>query len=63
MLIRRTCTPLDQRRALPAFAVGIGAGVERVLQDRDDAAITNRRPRVVISSAVFLRSVSVEPDE
>src|SRR3954453_5136354 len=44
MLIGRTCTPLDQRRALLAFAVGIGAGVERIFQDRDDAAITNRRP-------------------
>src|SRR5947209_12225400 len=44
MLIRCTCTPLDQRRVLLAFAVGIGPRVERVLQDRDDAAITNRSP-------------------
>src|SRR3954447_12086793 len=41
---KTTCTPLDQFRTLLALAVGIGAGVERVLQDGDDAAIADRRP-------------------
>src|SRR5208283_1088864 len=37
-------TPVDDRRAILAPPVDIGACVERILQDRDDVATANRRP-------------------
>ena len=36
--------PVDDRGALLAFAVGINAGIERVLEHRDHIAVTDRRP-------------------
>src|SRR5208283_5834333 len=36
--------PVDDRRAMLALPVDIGASIERVLEDRNDIAIANRRP-------------------
>ena len=37
-------SPLDHDHPLLAFAVDVGAGIKRVLQDRDHVAIADRRP-------------------
>ena len=37
-------TPIDDRRAMLALPVDVGAGVEGVLEDRYDVAIADRRP-------------------
>ena len=48
---KRTVVPVGLTRpaindlgSIDAFAVGVGAGIERVLQHRDDIAVSDRRP-------------------
>ena len=44
MSVALASATIDDCRALLAFSVDVSAGVERVLQHRDDAAITDGRP-------------------
>src|SRR5262249_33803693 len=44
MLVRRAHAAIDECRALLALPIGIRAGVERVLQYRDDVAVADGSP-------------------
>src|SRR4051812_9145880 len=42
--VARPSPSIDDRSALLAFAIGVGAGIERVLEYRDHVAVADRRP-------------------